>query len=131
MVTRVLREEKGASAVEFAIGAPFLLALIYGLAQLAVIFFAQAGLNHAVSEAARVASIYPRPSNAAITAAATDERFGLDATRLGNPVLAESTDSGVTYVTISLSYSADVNLLFFGTRTITMGESKKVAVHSS
>jgi hypothetical protein len=60
-----------------------------------------------------------------------DERFGLDATRLGDPVLAESTENGVTYVTISLSYSADVNLLFFGTRTITMGESKKVAVHSS
>jgi Flp pilus assembly protein TadG len=128
---RALRNDKGASAVEFAIGAPFLLAAVYGLAQLAILFLAQAGLNHAVAEAARVASVYPRPSSATITAAATDERFGLDATRLSAPVLTETTESGVTYVNISVSYSADVNLLFFGTRTITMGESKKVAVHTT
>jgi Flp pilus assembly protein TadG len=130
-MSRAVREERGSSAVEFAIGAPILLGFIYGLAQLAILFFAQSGLNHAVAEAARVASVYPRPSSASIRAAVVDERFGLDATRLGDPVLAESTENGVTYVTISLSYSADVNLLFFGTRTITMGESKKVAVHSS
>ena len=131
MMIRALRNQDGASAVEFAIGAPFLLAVIYGLAQLAILFLAQAGLNHAVSEAARIASVYPRPTDASITAAVTDERFGLDASRLSAPVLEETEVSGVTYLKVTLSYSADVNLLFFGTRTITMNDSKQIAVHSS
>ena len=127
---RIFKNQKGASAVEFAIGAPFFLATIYGLAQLAILALAHAGLNHAVSEAARVASVFPRPSDAQIKAALTDSKFGLQASQLSAPVLSETRAGGVTYLNISVTYSAPVNLLFFGTRTFNLERSKQVAVHS-
>jgi Flp pilus assembly protein TadG len=128
-LARLSSEDRGLAAVEFAIGAPFLLALIYGLAQLSILMFAQSGLNHAVGEAARVASVYPRPTENRITQAALRSRFGLSPTRLAAPQLTHTTSSGVDYVTISLSYSAEVDLLFLPSKRLTLSETRTVAIH--
>jgi len=49
----LLREIRAAAALEFALVAPVLIVMIMGIAQLGLIFFANAGLNNAIAQGAR------------------------------------------------------------------------------
>lgn len=125
----IFKRDSGIAAAEFALGAPFLLALVYGLAQLAIVMFAQAGLNHAIGQASRVASTFPRPADDLIRQAATESRFGLDTQKLSTPELTHSTVAGVDYLRISLSYSMEVDMLFLPSKPLTLTESRLIPVH--
>jgi Flp pilus assembly protein TadG len=129
MLQRLRNSETGASIVEFAIGAPILLAFIYGLAQLGILAVAKTGLQHAVAEASRVAAVFPRPSNTVIQNAANAARFGLDPDRLTTPEVIPSVEGGTNYVTVRLRYTAKIEFLFLPSRTVTLQEERKVAVH--
>ena len=58
--------QRGAAAIEFAFAIPVLVLTLMILAQLGLLYFAHAGLEHKVGEAARFATLYPRRSNAEI-----------------------------------------------------------------
>ena len=90
------RDRRGATAVEFALIAPVLIAFLLGVAQLGVLFFANAGLQNALAEGARLATIFPRPSEAAVAAKITQQRFGLDPARLTDPSFAYGTTNGMS-----------------------------------
>jgi len=51
------RNEKGAAAIEMAIALPVLLVMIYGIFQVGLIFQANAGMQHALGEGARYATL--------------------------------------------------------------------------
>jgi Flp pilus assembly protein TadG len=51
------RDERGSSAVEFALTAPAFLALLFGALQGALMLWTQLGLQHAVERAARCAAV--------------------------------------------------------------------------
>jgi Flp pilus assembly protein TadG len=55
---------------------PALVVFVVGIAELGILFMANAGLRNAVAEGARYATIYPRPSDAQIRQRITDTRFG-------------------------------------------------------
>ena len=65
------RDERGAAAIEFAIAAQVLVALIWGIFQVGLVFQANAGMQHALGEAARLAVIYPYPGDTALTSKVT------------------------------------------------------------
>ena len=64
-------DQKGLGAVEFALVAPVLLGFILGLTQLGMIFFANADLHNAMGSGARLAAIWPRPTDDVIKARIT------------------------------------------------------------
>ncbi len=66
---RLRREEAGAAAVEFALLAPLVFFLLFGLFYLLMLFAAQLSLGYATNVAVRYAAI---PSNAAGTAYPSD-----------------------------------------------------------
>ncbi len=122
------RDRRGATAVEFALIAPVLIAFLLGVAQLGVLFFANAGLQNALAEGARLATIFPRPSEAAVAAKITQQRFGLDPARLTDPSFAYGTTNGMTYADISLSYTMPLNLWLVETPPITLTQSRRVYI---
>lgn len=124
----MFRDTRGASAVEFAIVAPVLIAFLFGVAQLGILFFANAGLQNALAEGARLATIFPRPTEADVTARITEKRFGLDPARLTDPSFAYGTTNGMTYADISLSYSMPLNLWLVETAPITLTQSRRVYI---
>jgi Flp pilus assembly pilin Flp len=54
---RALTHEKGASAVEFALVAPLLFLLIFGIIQFGIAFGSQLAITHAAREGARLAAV--------------------------------------------------------------------------
>ena len=122
----LLRDRRGISVVEFAFLAPVFIGLIFAVSQLGMLFFANAGLKNAVSEGARLATLYPRPTNAAISAKIARNRFGVDPSYLSEPTFAEGTSNGAAYTEITMRYSAPIDFLFYKVGPITLTQTRRV-----
>ncbi|MDP8913238.1 MAG: pilus assembly protein [Pseudomonadota bacterium] len=131
MMRRLLRSDRGMGAVEFGFVAPVICAFIVGVAQLGMLFFANAGLQSAVAEGARLATIYPRPTNQQIIARITDTRFGLDPAYITAPTVRDFQVNGRNYKEISMSYQVPLDFIFFQTSPLTLVGNRRVYVHAS
>ena len=78
---KIWRDERGATALEFAILAPVFFLLIFGIIAFGLLFWTQVGLQHGAEMAARCASINatlcPTSNPSAITNYATQQALGL------------------------------------------------------
>lgn len=124
----------GAAAVEFALVAPVVIMLLIGIAQIGILFHANAGLRQAVGEGARLATIYPRPTTTTVETMIQGQRFGLTPSKITGPTVTACT---VTYgvspnltsvpcYDITMSYNAQLD--FFGNAMppITLTETRRV-----
>ena len=110
-----LRSERGQTAVEFALVAPLLLALLLGLVQGGIAFRSYIAVTDAARAAARQAVLLRvgNVSQADVQQAAVDAAGGLDASKLGvalsNPSDPQFMHAGSTVVvTVTYPYSIDV-----------------------
>lgn len=124
MIARLRRNESGASAIEFAIAVPVLVSMIYGIFTIGLLFQANAGLQHALGEAARAATLFPTPTDEQLQDMLEAKEFGLGGGTLETPVI--STDSTNHFMTISLTYHRPLHFLFVDGPTVTLTKSKKV-----
>ena len=129
MMRRLLRSDRGIGAVEFALIAPVICAFIVGVAQLGMLFFANAGLQSAVAEGARLATIFPRPSNELIIQRITDQRFGLDPAYITAPTVNDFEVNGRDYKEISMRYQVPLDFIFFQTSPVTLVANRRVFVY--
>ncbi len=125
-LSRIFRDARGASAAEFALIAPAFIMLIMGVMQLGILFFANAGLNSALAEGARFATIYPRPTTAQIQTRITAAKFGLEAANLATPTVTYGTTGSSEFADISLSYSITPEFIFFTAPAITIRQDRRV-----
>lgn len=125
---RLLKDERGANLVEFAIALPVLIFFIYGIFTIGLLFQANAGLQHALGEAARHATLFPTPSDDDIRARVAAKKFGTGTGTLGTLQIADNNSGGpgTRYKTLTLSYSQPTNFLFFRGPTVTITKSKRV-----
>ena len=123
----LVRNEKGAAAMEFALAAPVLFALIVGIAQLGILFFANAGLQNAVSAGARLATIFPVPSDDEIKAMVTSSEFGLKPENIvTDATVVRGTDAnGLGYAEVSMSYKVPLHFLFFDIPPVTLTQTRR------
>jgi Flp pilus assembly protein TadG len=122
MMKRLVRDDRGVAAVELALTLPVLLTFIYGIFQIGVILAANAGMQHALGEGARYATLYPSPTNDQIIARITDRKFGVHVGTWGAPVVT----SGTGYKDLSIGYSVTPNFLFFNGPAISWTRTKRV-----
>ena len=124
------RSEKGAGALEFALIAPAFFTFIIAIGQFGILFLANAGLKSAVADGARLAVIFPKPSNADIVARISERRFGMDPAKITNPTVTPCTSNGRNCIDIQMSYRVDMNFIFFSWPTQTLTERRRVFVYS-
>lgn len=123
---RIRASDSGAAAVEMALSLPILLTIIYGMFQVGMVMAADAGMQHALGEGARMATLYPTPSDTAIKDKITNKVFGLyvGAYTVSDPV---TTSAGTSkYKDLAVSYTVTPNFLFFNGPPITLNRSKRV-----
>lgn len=126
---RLQRDRGGATILEFALIAPVLLAMLIGIAELALVFYAHAGLKGAVEDAARYATLWPKPSEAQIKARIAAKSFGMNAANIVGPTVTFSTGSSPNYVTVSMTYNVTINYVL-GKKTIPLTETRRAYVVS-
>jgi len=138
------QNESGAAVIEMAIALPVLISIIWGIVQFGLLFQASAGMQHALGEAARLATLFPTPADSEITAKVAAKKFGtsrgtLSALQIDNMWSnGQSTCSTsgpnasascvLQYKTLTLTYSQPMNFLFFQGPPVTLTRSKRVYI---
>ena len=118
----------GSITAEFSLTVPILLALMFGIIQVGVLFFANAGLKHGLGEAARHATLWPRRTDAQIAAKVASAAFGINTAYLATPVITHGVSQGTDYTQIDVSYRVPLNIFFISLPTVTLTDSRRVFV---
>jgi len=122
---RLARDERGAAAIEFVLAVPPFIMLLMGALQLGIIACARTGLQHAVDEGARYASIYPTPTDAQIVARVKSREFGLDPAYTNDPTVVQGTQYGVPYKEITMTYSRPLNFIVYQTPSLSISYTRR------
>ncbi|MDP9422308.1 MAG: pilus assembly protein [Pseudomonadota bacterium] len=121
---KLAADQAGTSAVEFAVSVPVLVMLIWGIAQVGLLYEANAGMQHALGEGARLATIYPTPDDTAIQNKITSAKFGLGNGTWGTPTI--TTNATAKTKTITVTYSQPTDFLFVPGPNVSLSASKVV-----
>jgi len=127
---RLRRDENGVAVIELAFALPVLVVMIYMFVQLAQVYRALAGIQQALGEGARMATLWPRPAaqdvkdkiEASVYGIGPGE-FTVDMPELEN----DGTEIG-NYYDLRVSYTQSTNLLFFPGPDISVSRTKRVWV---
>lgn len=126
---RNLRDESGSAAIEFAIAVPVLAVMIWGIFQIALVLQTNAGVQQALGEGARLATIYntdtnARPTDDEIAAKIVAAKFG--AGNWQTPEIDDSNEATDGYIDITVEYDFPTNFLIFDGPTVSLTHSKRV-----
>ena len=134
LIRRLFRNEDGAAAVEMAFAIPVLVVMLWAFVQLAQVYRAVAGIQQALGEGARYATLCVNPTTSgcgAPTAAQVKTKISNSVYGIGpgtftvsNPV--SGTDGTGKYYDLTVSYSQPTNLLIFPGPTMSLSRSKRV-----
>ena len=123
------RDERGAAVIEMAFALPALIMMMWMIVQLGLVFRAMSGIQHALGEGARFATLFPQPdkrrrSSDKIEAAVYG--IGPGTFTIADPVAG--IQDGTDYPGPEVSYTQATDLLFLPGPTITVSRSKRVWV---
>lgn len=144
LLGRLLRDERGATMVEFAFAFPVLVVLIYCIAQLGMIYQAVSGMQHALGEGARLATLCvdisatscDSPSDDEIEERMQDSVFGTHVgtfeykvTPIDDPETEED-ESDAGWRDLEVKYTQATSLLLFPGPTVVVTRNKRAWVAS-
>lgn len=139
---RLTRDESGAAAVEMAFALPVLVVMLYAFVQLAEVYRAVAGMQQALGEGARFATLcYTQsatgcasppagtgtsPASGTIKSKIYTSVYGIGpgTFTVADPV--SGTSGTATYYDLSVSYSQPTTFLMFPGPTMTLTRNKRV-----
>jgi Flp pilus assembly protein TadG len=134
----MIRNQVGAAAIEFAIALPVLIVMIYGIFQVGIAFQASAGMQHALGEGARLATICQNPTAAGVCSVATTDEikakisskvFGTGVGTFSEPSVTTPPSTDCTQCRLlSVTFSMPTSFLLFQGPTINLTRSKRVYV---
>lgn len=124
-LARLSRSRSGATAAEFTLVLPLFLMFVFAFIGIGSVFWANAGLTHGIGEGARVATLFPRRSNAEIQAAIQNSSFGV-ASIMSTPTITAGTANAQDFVEIQATVSPNFDLLFIEVEPITITERRRV-----
>jgi Flp pilus assembly protein TadG len=125
----IRNDERGVAVIEMAFALPILLLFVFGIFQFGVILQANAGIQHALGEGARYATLYPKPSDSLIQAKMANEVFGLNVGTFSAPTVGTPESSVCTNCRLlTVNYTVTPNFVFFSGPPITLVRSKRVYV---
>lgn len=132
---RIFRDEGGAAAVEMAFVLPILVAMIWIFAQLGQIYRASAGMQMALGQGARFATLCVNPTVSGCTSPSdTDVQTRMKESFYGKsiggtfdaPKPNTGNDGTSRYYDLKVTYEQPTSLLFVPGPTIKMSRSKRV-----
>lgn len=136
---RIKADESGAAAIEMAFAIPVLIVMIWAFVQLAEVYRAVAGMQQALGEGARYATLCLSQSATGCTAPTADQiktkinssvyGIGPGTFTVNDPV--SGTSGTANYYDLTVSYSQPTDLLMFPGPTMSLTRSKRVWIATS
>lgn len=128
-------DERGAAAIEMAIAVPVLVLMLWGIFQVGIAFQANAGMQHALGEGARLATICKDPTSDGICSTASDSEIKalIAAKAFGTGIGAFTVTNvvnGVGYKDLGVTFTMPMNFLFFNGPAVSLSRTKRVYVAS-
>jgi Flp pilus assembly pilin Flp len=130
-IRKLIRDDDGAAVIEMAFALPILITLIWMIIQLGLVFRAMSGIQHALGEGARAATLWPVPAVSDIEDRMNDAVYGIGPGEFDVVDAVPGTQDGSDYLDLEVTYSQDTDLLFFPGPTIEVSRSKRVWVSES
>ena len=130
-IRKLARNEDGAAVIEMAFALPILIMLIWMVVQLGLVFRAMSGIQHALGEGARAATLWPVPEVAEIEEKMEAAVYGIGPGTFEIEEPASGTDDGSDYLDLTVTYTQPTDLLIFPGPTIEVERSKRVWVAES
>jgi hypothetical protein len=135
----ILRKQDGAAAVEMAFALPILIVLIWMFVQLAQVYRAVAGIQQALGEGARSATLCVNPTiNGCSIPSGTELHndmlaavYGVGPGTFGANTPTKQTTGTSSYYDLKVTYTQPTDLLLFAGPTINVTRSKRVWVASN
>ena len=142
-----IHDERGAAVIEIALILPVFVLFVWGIFQIGIAFQASAGMQHALGEGARLATICQNPTADGVCSTASDDdiearvneklfgtgigEFEVEVQRpVDDPDTADVDESDVDYLELNTTFSMPTNFLFFNGPNINLSQTKRVYVAS-
>lgn len=119
------RDRRGATMAEFGLSLPLWLMLIFGVLNVGRFYWARAGIQNGLGEAARTATLFPRRDEATIRAAFDARVFGLTASEDPAVTITPGTANGQAFVDITVTYDPQFFLLFVPVQPVTLTYTRR------
>jgi Flp pilus assembly protein TadG len=136
---RLAGNEKGAAAIEMAFALPVLVIMIWAFVQLAQVYRALAGIQQALGQGARYATLCLDPSFAGCTSPTAQQVkdkidqsvYGLGPGTFTTPLPTSGTAGTSKYYDLRVTYTQPTSLLLMPGPTMTMSRTKRVWISTS
>ena len=102
---RFIRARRGSVVIEFALGLPIFLVMVYGIFEFGRVFWTKNTMEFAVEEAARYTMVNPNASDADILQRLQDNAIGLDVSRITIDITFEVIGTNRSFVNIISTYN--------------------------
>lgn len=130
LIRSLCRHQRGVATIEMAFALPTLIIMLWMIFQLGLVFRAMSGIQHGLGEGARLATIYPKPTNTAIRDKIQATVYGIGPGNFNIPTPVSGTSAGSGYVDLQVTYTQGTDLLLLPGPTISVARSKRVWVAS-
>ena len=121
---QLLRNTRGAAAIEFALAVPILASLMIGILQFALVFQASGAMRNASGEGIRYAKVHPSATASDVLAVVRNGLSGIDQDNLTSLTFVRGTQNGADYGRVSMSYSLQPLIPFISLPPIVLNETK-------
>lgn len=126
-IRKLIANQRGAAVVEMALALPILLLFIYGIFEIGIVMAADAGMQHALGEGARMMTLYPTPTDSAVKTKITSKVFGVYVGSYTAPTVTTPLTTDCAHCKdLAISYSVTPNFLFFNGPQVTFNRTKRV-----
>ena len=125
-IRKLIRSENGAAAIEMAFALPIVVLFIWMLVQLGLVFRATSGIQHALGEGARLATVWPEPTAAQVKARVEEAVYGIGPGEFTVPDPVPGGDCDDSCLDVTVEYEQDTDMLLFPGPTITVSRTKRV-----
>ena len=127
---KLRRDQKGAAVIEMAFALPVIIIMMWMVVQLGLVFRAMSGIQHGLGQGARLATLYPKPTDSAIQTAISDAVYGIGPGTFNIQTPVTGTADGATYLDLKVTYTQTTDLLLLPGPTISVSRSKRVWIAS-
>ena len=125
-IRKLIRSDKGAAAIEMAFALPILVLFIWMLVQLGLVFRATSGIQHALGEGARLATVWPEPSADDVKARVEEAVYGIGPGEFDVPDPVAGADCDDSCIDVTVTYTQETDMLLFPGPTIEVTRTKRV-----